>query len=114
MDDGVPTIYLVEPALRSEAIDALIAFGVGQEFDMRNARVRKSRWDFGQLYDWRWYIDIRIGSAAGLIFRDIDEFQNRLVYGVVAAEKEAFNARLEYLDLACELVIVETRRPGVR
>ena len=111
LDDGVPTIYLVEPDLRTEAIDALIAFGIGQEFDMANARVWTGRWDFAQLYDWRWYIDARVGGPAGLVSRDIDEFRNRVVYGVLEAEMEAFNTLLESLAVACELVIVEISEP---
>ncbi len=112
LDDGSPTIYLVEPDLRTEAIDALIAFGVGQEFDMANARVWTGRWDFAQLYDWRWYIDMRIGAPTGMVSRDIDEFRNRVVYGVLEAEMEAFNTLLESLAVACELVIVEIGEPA--
>ena len=107
LDGGVPTIYLVEPDLRTEAIDALIAFGIGQEFDMANARVWRGRWDFAQLYDWRWYINARVGGSAGLVSIDIDEFRNRVVYGVLEAEMEAFNVLMESLAVACELVIVE-------
>lgn len=57
LENQIPTIYLVDPSKREEAIEVLIALGIGggELFDLREARVRQGRWDFAQLYDWRWY-----------------------------------------------------------
>ncbi len=114
LENQIPTIYLVDPSKREEAIEALIALGIGggEFFDLREARVRQGRWDFAQLYDWRWYLDARLG-AVGLTSRDIDELQNRLVYGVKDdAVRTSWTARIDSLNIPCELVIVEVR-PGV-
>jgi hypothetical protein len=112
--NGQPTIYLVHPERRDEAVAALYAFGVGQPgFDVRLSAVLRGRWDFAQLYDWYRYINVQARTVGGLYFTDIDEAQNRLHYGVDSGAVRQFEAFLQALDLPCDLLTVEATEPAV-
>jgi len=109
---GRPTVYLVRPEQREEALAALYIAGVGLPlFDIRSAEVRQGRWDFAQLYDWYRYINVRIGTVNGLYFTDIDEERNRLVYGVDSTAKGELDAFVATLNLPCDLVVITVTRP---
>ena len=106
---GTPTIYLVDPSKRSEAVAALYAAGVGRpSYDVRQAQVLRGRWDFGQLYDWYNYINsVAFARVPGLASTDIDEKQNRLVYGMVDDNsKSQLQALFQSLGVPCELAVV--------
>lgn len=108
LENGQPTVYLVDPSERSAALAALYARGVGQPFDIRDATVWKGRWDFAQLYDWDRYIWVAVGWPDGLVTRDIDEYRNRLVYGVRdTLALDSITATFESADLPCELLLIE-------
>jgi hypothetical protein len=108
LENGAPTIYLVDPSMRSAAVEALYSRGVGELFDIREATVWKGRWDFGQLYDWYRYIWVAVGWPDVLVSSDIDEYQNRLSYGVRSAPAvDSLAAILEAADLPCELFVIE-------
>ena len=112
--NGQPTIYLVHPEQRDEAVAALYAFGVGQPLhDVRSSAVLRGRWDFAQLYDWYRFINARVSGVAGLYWTDIDELQNRLLYGVDSGAMARFHSALQQLDLPCDLVAVEAAGPTV-
>jgi hypothetical protein len=112
--NGQPTIYLVHPEKRDEAVAALYAFGVGQPaFDVRLSAVLQGRWDFAQLYDWYRYINVQARTVSGLYSTDIDEAQNRLHYGVDSGAVRQFEGVLQTLDLPCDLVTVEASGPAV-
>jgi len=105
--DGQPTIYLVHPDKRDDAVAALYALGIGESvFDVRLSTVLQGRWDFAQLYDWYRYINVRAWTMDGLRTSDIDEVQNRLVYGFDSSAVTQFESVLETLDLPCDLVTV--------
>ena len=109
-DDGVLTANFVDPSQQAEATQALLEFGI----DIRGARVRQVRWDFAQLYDWYFYVNRRVWELDGLTFSDIDEYRNRLSYGVVDEEtQKTFTTVLGSMALPCELVIVEVSGPVV-
>lgn len=111
--DAQPTIFLVHPDRRDEAVAALYAFGVGQPgFDVRSAAVLQGRWDFAQLYDWYRYINQQAWTVSGLHVTDIDEVQNRLYYGVDSGAVRQFESFLQALDLPCDLVTVEATGPA--
>ena len=92
---------------------ALYSLGVGTPYDVREADVWQGRWDFGQLYDWYRYInDVAVGWPDGLVSRDIDEYQNRLRYGV--RDDQALNSLTELFKsagLPCELALIEVTGP---
>jgi hypothetical protein len=105
LDSGRPTVYLVHPEQRQEALADLYALGLGQPlYDIRTAQVREGRWDFAQLYDWYRYIKVRIGWPDGLYSTDIDEGRNRLVFGVDTTAKAEVLLLFGALDLPCDLV----------
>lgn len=107
LEDGVPTIYLVDPALKETAIAVLAAEG----FPLGSTtRVKQGRWDFAQLYDWYRYLAPHTSVADGMSFSDIQEARNRIEYGVI---DEGARTRLEEilarLDLPCFLVAIQIR-----
>lgn len=106
LENGEPTIYLVQPAQRNAAVAVLYDRGVGEPYDIRQAKVWKGRWDFGQLYDWYRYINwVAVGWPDSLYWRDLDEYRNRLAYGARSAEgADSLVAVFEAVDLPCELV----------
>lgn len=107
LEDGVPTIYLTNPALKESAIAVLATEGFPLS---SSAHVKLGRWDFAQLYDWYRYLAPHTSAVDGLSFSDIQEARNRIEYGVV---DEAARVRLEQtlaaLDLPCFLVAIEIR-----
>lgn len=114
LDGGRPTVYLVHPEQRQEALAALYAVGLGGPlYDVRTAQVREGRWDFAQLYDWYRYIKLRIGWSDGLYSTDIDEVRNRLSFGVDTTAKADLESLLGTLDLPCDLLTVTVTSPGV-
>jgi hypothetical protein len=111
LENGVPTIYLVDPALKEAAIAVLTTEG----FPVTSStRVKQGRWDFAQLYDWYRYLARHIQAVDGMSFSDVQEARNRIEYGVI---DEATRARLEQtlaaLDIPCFLVAIEIRARAV-
>ena len=112
LENGEPTIYLVDPGEQTAALAALYSLGVGAPYDIREATVWQGRWDFGQLYDWYRYINqVAVGWPDGLVLRDINEGQNRLVYGVLEDSLDSFTETIESVQLPCELVVIEVMGP---
>lgn len=107
--EGRPTIYLVNPDARDAAVAVL------QEkipsFSFATADIWQARWDFAQLYDWYRYIGATIGRPDGVLTSDIDEKQNRLVYGIRADALDSVRVLFELADLPCELVVFEEATP---
>jgi hypothetical protein len=107
-----PTVYLVHPQRRQEALGALHADGVGLPlYDIRTSQVWQGRWDFAQLYDWYRYVNVRAWAVNGLYWTDIDEAHNRLAYGVDTTAKGELEALFVTLDLPCDLVTVTVSAP---
>lgn len=88
---GRPVILLVDTCKHALAAAALYVYGVGKPYDVRQSDAVPARWDFGQLYDWYNWINSQI-TVAGLTSTDIDEFHNRLAYGVSA---DSFKTKLQ-------------------
>ena len=108
-EGALPIVYLVDPSQRTAALDALYSLGVGAPYaDIRRADVWQGRWDFGQLYDWYRYLnEVAVVWRYGVASSDIDEFQNRLVYGVLEDSLDSFTKTIESLQLPCELVVIK-------
>lgn len=103
-EDGLMTISLVHPELKEEAIAALLMLraGVGHA-----PRVKKGRWDFGQMYDWNRYLKARgIWSIDGVHSSSIHESANRLHYGVTLEGLVPLSAFLGSLQVPCELLVL--------
>ena len=106
-ENGWPTIYLVDPARRKEAISALKAEGIPVT---PSTAVKQGRWDFAQLYDWYRWVLPAVWAVEGVSFTDIQEGRNRLEFGAVDEEtRTRLEAALAELDLPCVLVWIEIR-----
>jgi hypothetical protein len=77
------------------------------------ARIRPARWSFAELYDWYGLL-LSLPLREGVITTDIDEKENRIVFGVEnAAGRQQLESRLASLDLPCFLVAIRVAPPRV-
>jgi hypothetical protein len=113
LEDGVPTIHLVDPSRRLEAVRAINQLGgVDGRMLGDDVHVRRARWSFAQLYDWSQLLTAKL-DGAGIQSVGIDVTGNRIIYGVASADKGSeFENRLRSLDVPCFLVAV--REEGQR
>jgi hypothetical protein len=117
-DDGKPVLLLTHPEQKDAAIAALanrqlVYLPPGTE--LRDATVKRARWDFAQLYDWSQYLrndrSPSLGADMGASTFDIDEVHNRLAITVAPAGLKAAKASLRKLSLPRGLVSVEPASP---
>lgn len=107
---GPLTIRLVDPSQRTRALKSLVQLFRGKPeerliSELSGAVAKQARWDFAQLFDWRRYLDRHALGVQGLTSADIDEVQNRIVYGVEnEPARERLNKVLQQFDLPCDLV----------
>ena len=108
---GRPLLMLVDPSRAAEAKAALAPHLQG--FDVAGASVRAVRWDFAQLYDWYRYLNGQVWLEPGVTMSDIDESENRIVYGAAdEAVRGRIAQRLAALPLPCDLVVVRIVPPA--
>lgn len=109
--EGQPTVYLVDPSQREAALRA-IAPHIGRDDVLRSA-VRQGRWDFAQMYDWYRYLAQHAWAVPGVHSSDIQEAQNRIIYGVRdEAAREQLTRKLTALGIPCGLVLIEITPPA--
>jgi hypothetical protein len=107
LENGVPTIFLVDPTKRDGAIAAMRVRDIGTMFDLSKTIVKAGRWNFSQLAEWYRYLDLHTPGFAGLQFADINESRNRIEFTVTsAAARTAIEAKLVRMDLPCYLVAI--------
>jgi hypothetical protein len=98
-------IYLVDTTQLTAAVPALEAAGLLQPNLVVGATT--GRWTYVQLYDWFRYIHMHL-RGVGVVMWALDEWRNRIYYGV---EDEAAAAnldrRLAELRAPCFLVALE-------
>ena len=107
LDDGVPTMYMLD----TSQVEAAAAFLRAEGLPIASSVVaRQGRWDFAQLTDWYRYLNRFIWAVDGWSFSDIQEARNRLEYGVIDevtwARVEQVLADLEF-DVPCFLVALK-------
>jgi hypothetical protein len=108
---GRPILMLVDPSRAAEAKAALGPHLWG--FDVAGADVRAVRWDFAQLYDWYRHLNTGLWQEPGVTMSDIDEAENRIVYGVAdEAVRDRVVRRLASMSLPCDLVLVRIVPPA--
>lgn len=111
IDNGKPTVYLLEPSKLEDAAEALRAEGIPVP---PSVAVKQGRWDFAQLYDWYRYLNRHLWPVEGVSFSDIQEARNRLEYGAI---DEPTRAKMEDiladLDVPCFLVAIEIQEYAV-
>jgi hypothetical protein len=111
-------VFLVDTAQREAALRALSSITTHPEqlpLNVVGARTRPARWSFAELYDWYGTL-LTAAFRAGAVTSDIDEKENRIVFGVQDARgRRRLEQQLARLELPCFLVgIREPRRlvPG--
>lgn len=105
IDDGTPTLYLLEPSKLEEAAEALRAEGIPVA---STVVVKQGRWDFTELYDWYRYLNPHLWAVEGVVSSDIQESRNRLEYGVIdEPTRVKMEKILAGLDVPCFLVAIE-------
>jgi hypothetical protein len=108
---GRPIVMLVDPSRAAEAKAALGPHLPG--FDVAGADVRAVRWDFAQLHDWYRHLNRGIWQEPGVTMSDIDEAENRIVYGAAdEAVRDRILQRLTAMSLPCDLVRVRIVPPA--
>ncbi|MCU0625239.1 MAG: hypothetical protein MUF21_01960 [Gemmatimonadaceae bacterium] len=128
---GIAGVYLEQPSgavvllMTDTARAADARRALANQFsgvDMARARPRPARWSFVQLYDWSrwlfandaWTLGGSTGGASAVTMFDIDERENRLVFGVTdTTARRRVAAALARLELPCDLVQVLVRPPAV-
>jgi hypothetical protein len=102
-------VLLVDTTQREAALRALAAT-VRQgrpDLDVMSARIQPARWTFAELYDWQGVI-LTPALRDGVSTIDIDERENRIVFGVVdRAARDRLADKLAELELPCFLVGIE-------
>jgi len=110
----LPAAYLMDPAQRPTAEQALAAFLESRGFTAADLRVLQGEYEYARLD--AWYRQARPGafSVSGIILGDVDEGQNRLRFGVSDAGA-AVGVRnvLAQLGIPAGAAIVEQRAPIV-
>lgn len=107
IDDGTPTLYLLEPSKLEEAAEALRAEGIPVP---STVVVKQGRWDFAQLYEWYRHLNPHLWAVEGVVSSDIQESRNRLEYGVIdEPTRVKMEKILAGLDVPCFLVAIEIR-----
>jgi hypothetical protein len=109
---GVPTIYLTDPAEHDAATVALAPFLAARGIDRSRLQVLRADFDYARLESWFGAASSEALSVPGAVFFDLDEASNRLRVGVAhdAAEAEMRRA-LAALHVPAEAVIVEQTAP---
>jgi hypothetical protein len=108
-------VFLVDTTQSETALRALSSTEPPVQFrlNVAHARTRPARWSFAELYDWYGLLHTIVWRE-GVVTSDIDERQNRIVYGVEnAAGRERLERQLARLDLPCFLVGVRVAGPRV-
>jgi hypothetical protein len=110
VENGTPTIFLVDPSKRAAAIAAMRGRGIGSPLDLSQTRVKPGRWDFAQLADWYRYFNLYMFTIPGLRSGDINEVRNRIEFDVTdGTARSAFESLFAHMDLPCYLVAIKTQ-----
>lgn len=100
-------VLLVGTSQREAALRALAIQQERPDLDVLRARIQPARWTFAELYDWQGVI-LTPALRDGVTTIDIDERENRIVFGVVdSAARARLAGKLSQLDLPCFLVGIE-------
>jgi hypothetical protein len=109
---GVPTVYLTDPAQRDAVADALAPFLAARGLDRSRLQVLRADFSYGRLESWFHGASPEALSVPGAVFVDLDEASNRLRVGVANGAAGAEVRRtLESLQVPADAVIVEETAP---
>jgi len=112
LDAGVPTVYLLDPAIRGPAERALGAYAAARGVTPAQIRVLQARYHYRDLDRWFQRISDEAFSTPGVVYTDLDEAANRVAVGVehgaAAASMRELAARL---GIPAEALIVRETEP---
>jgi hypothetical protein len=100
-------VFLVDTTQRDAALRAIASATPPHQrsLNISGARIRPARWSFAELYDWYEVFLSRLGMPEGVTITDIQEMENRIVFGVEdAVARERLERQLLPLDLPCFLL----------
>lgn len=107
---GAPTVYLLDPARRADAEQALAGFLADRGFTAADLRVAQGAFGYTQLDSWYRLARPAAFAVPGFVLGDVDEGSNRVRIGVAhAAAAAAVQAALTQLGIPAGAVIVEQR-----
>ena len=109
---GVPSVYLTDPAQREVAAAALAPFLTAQGVDRARLQVLRADFEYARLESWFEAASPAALSVPGAVFVDLDEASNRLRVGVAhGAAGTKVRRALASLRVPAEAVIVEESAP---
>lgn len=124
LQNGRPTVYLIDLAERGAVEAALGGFARGRGLRTGDIQVLRGRFTWPQLSRWFRQVSEEVFEPGGVVFVDLDEAANRLLVGVEdaagAASARSIAARLGLPDEAVEvrqvdpIVYAATLRDQVR
>ncbi|MGQ0537456.1 MAG: hypothetical protein ACT4R6_00795, partial [Gemmatimonadaceae bacterium] len=109
---GRPTVYLLDPAQRPAAEQALAAFLAERGFSAADLQVRQGTFAYTQLDSWYRSGRKDAFNVAGIVLGDVDEGRNQLRFGVTDATA-ALGVRnaLTLLGVPAAAFVIEQRAP---
>jgi endonuclease/exonuclease/phosphatase family metal-dependent hydrolase len=112
VEQGRVVLLLTDTLQKAAALPAVARRLPRPDLDIEHARVVQARWSFAQLHDWWAHIASQRMRFEGLTMFDIDERENRLVYGFRdSTSLRVAEANIERLELPCYLVAFVLREP---
>jgi hypothetical protein len=100
-------MWLVDTTQKEAAVAALRQAGLNSP----PRHVRRARWNYAQIYDWFRYIHSHLRNV-GVNLWAIDEFNNRILYGVLdEAAGHELDRQLKTMHIPCFLVAIEVIGP---
>lgn len=106
LEEGIITMYLVDPTQKDAALAALRTEGIHLP---SRIVVKQGRWSFAELYDWYRYVrwQLYVNSGLGVHMTDVQEARNRLEFAVTnRSERAVVEQMLADIGVPCFLVAI--------
>lgn len=88
LDNGVPTVFLGNPAEQPAAIRALGPWAAREGVDLGSVRVRQADYSYRQLDGWTSAVTRDVFMAPNVVFVDLNEATNRVTVGIETGTSE--------------------------
>jgi hypothetical protein len=112
LDQGVPTVYLTNPADRGPVERALGDFARARGFLPAQIQVLRGRFAYGDLDRWFQRISYEVFAQGGVVFVDLDEAANRVLVGIEPGASHAnIRALAARLGVPAEALVVRETEP---
>jgi hypothetical protein len=112
LDRGRVVVLLTDTLQKTAALPAVARRIPRRDLNIEHAQVVQARWSFAQLHDWWAHIASQRRWFEGQTMFDIDEHDNRLVYGFQdSTSLRAAEEKIKPLELPCYLVAFVLQEP---